>query len=243
MTDSSGTDDIIRLGCPFCRRDPERYKKCRSCNGAGFIELSQLKEHLKNVHPSKCPESDCSFVFEGNPIKEHARQHPNCKYRPKEGVEHMTEKQWQDVKQVPKRRRNTTPGEQWKVIYRALFGNSAPIPPPYLPSLDQYHRIAGKPPPELLSALRTRILLSGPPHMPFLVDENFLRFCLGFVVPTLFDVVGEQGLLPGSSKSLPVPQQPPQAVVAHFENELGRFATDGNHDFDETEDMFALAEW
>lgn len=43
MADIDNIDDIIRLGCPFCRRNPERYKKCRSCNGAGFTELSQVK--------------------------------------------------------------------------------------------------------------------------------------------------------------------------------------------------------
>ncbi|KAH8902520.1 hypothetical protein BR93DRAFT_246362 [Coniochaeta sp. PMI_546] len=197
MTDLSSADDIIRLGCPFCRRDPERYKKCRSCNGAGFTELSQVKDHLKRVHPPKCPA--CSFVLEGSPIAGHAEKHPNCRYRLKEGVEYMTEKQWQDVRRVPKRCRKTSPGEQWKVIFRKLFGNSVPIPPPYLPSLEQYRRIAGRPPAELLSALQTRILTSGQP-IPFFVDENSLRFCLRLVVPTLFDLVGEHGLLPGTGR-------------------------------------------
>lgn len=153
----------------------------------------------------------------------------------------MTEKQWQDVRKVPKRCRNTSPGEQWRVIFRNLFGNSVPIPPPYVPSLDQYRRVASRPPPELLSALHARILTSGQP-MPFFVDEKSLRFCLGLVVPTLFDLVSEQGFLPGSSTSMSVPQLLPPAVTAYPENEPGETVADGNDGFDnEEEDIFALA--
>lgn len=52
MTDSGTTDDKIRLGCPFRRRDPDRYKKCRSCNGPGSTELSQVKYVLEAANDS-----------------------------------------------------------------------------------------------------------------------------------------------------------------------------------------------
>jgi hypothetical protein len=164
----------------------------------------------------------------------------DCKYRPKEELEYMTEKQWQDVRKVPKRCRNTSPGEQWRVIFRKLFGNSVPIPPPYLPSLAQYRRIAGRPSPGLLSALETRILTSGLP-LPFFVDENSLRFCLRLVVPALFDLVGEHGLLPGDTTPMPGPL--PQAVADHSEQQIRETGTVDHHDIHkEAEDILWLAD-
>ncbi|KAB5523076.1 hypothetical protein GE09DRAFT_1153811 [Coniochaeta sp. 2T2.1] len=154
----------------------------------------------------------------------------------------MTEKQWEDVRKVPKRCRDTSPGEQWKVIFSKLFGDNVPVPPPYLPSLDQYRRIATTPPQELLSALEIRILNSGQ-TVPFHVEQNSLRVCLGLLVPALFDLVSEHGLLPSSSAPMPIPQQFPQPTMFFSEGNLDGLAPQHDHDFhDEAERLLALAD-
>ena len=154
----------------------------------------------------------------------------------------MTETQWQDVRKLPKRCRNTSPGEQWRIIFRKLFGNNVPVPPPYLPSLDQYRRIAATPPQELLSALEVRILTSGG-TIPFHIDPDFLRVCLRLLVPNFFDLVSEHGLLPGIPAALPSPQQFVLPEVFYHEGDMGGQAAHHDHDsHDDTERLLTLAD-
>lgn len=146
----------------------------------------------------------------------------------------MTEGQSQELKKMPKRCRNTSPGDQWRVIYTKLFGDSVPIPPPYLPSLEQYRRIAETPSPELVSALQDEVHVSG--HR---VEESLLRFCLGVVLPKFFNLVSEQG--PGSSTWMSVPQLLHQFGVPCPEHDPGGSATDDNFDLhSDTEDILNL---
>lgn len=155
----------------------------------------------------------------------------------------MTEQQWHEVRRVPRRCRRTSPGEQWKVIFKKLFANGVPVPQPYLPSLDQYRQIAGNPPPAFLSALQARILTSAR-LIPFVLDENMLRSCLELVVPALFDLVGEDGLFPGNPPPpMPAPQLLCQTVAAtRPEMEMDKLVADDHHDgiYDDAEGMFCL---
>jgi hypothetical protein len=182
------------------------------------------------VHSWTCPK--CFFVFEGKASDEHAKQHPECKYGRNDAIEHMSEKQQEALKNLPRRCRGTDRGKQWRAIFTILFGKDVPTPPPYLPSLDQYRRIAERPPLELVRATVTRLLNSG--HcFPFYVDENSVGLCLGIVIPTLFDFVSENGLLL-ENNGLPPPQEEP--LTHHHAGEHADYGMDHMVNIDDDAD-------
>jgi hypothetical protein len=129
-------------------------------------------------------------------------------------------------------------------MFRILFGNNVSIPPAYLPSVNQYRRIAANPSPALLSALQTKLLTSN--HtVPFQVNEDSVRFCLGHVLPAFLDSVGELEYLSGTVTLQPVPQTHPQ--VAGDQTQLDVQPVDEEHLFEFLEDgagdIFALEDF
>jgi len=149
---------------------------------------------MKSVHGPKCP--DCEYLFDEQASKTHVQQNPACRYRRKKHFEYITEAKWEEIEGIPRRGRDTRPGEHWKIIYRKLFGADNRIPAPYLPSLEHCRQAAAQPPERLLSYLQ-QIQLSNHPDgvIPFFPDETSLRLCLRVVVPTLIDFVSQNGVL------------------------------------------------
>ncbi|KAB5539336.1 hypothetical protein GE09DRAFT_1138467 [Coniochaeta sp. 2T2.1] len=73
------------LPCPFQRRNPTRYRSVKdpSCNGRGFKDIADLRDHIKRAHSSRygCHYCKDRFQVRDNAIEDMAKTHKKkCKY-------------------------------------------------------------------------------------------------------------------------------------------------------------------
>jgi hypothetical protein len=83
------------LPCPFQRRNPYRYAHVKdpACNGRGFKDIADLRDHIKRAHSSKYGCHYCKDRFQGrdNQIDDTARSHrERCKRFAKREVDEVS---------------------------------------------------------------------------------------------------------------------------------------------------------
>lgn len=83
QSEASGAENA--LPCPFQRRNPLRYRHVKdpACNGRGFKDIADLRDHIKRAHSSKYGCHYCKDRFQGrdNAVEDAAKSHKKkCKW-------------------------------------------------------------------------------------------------------------------------------------------------------------------
>lgn len=111
-----GTSRRLLLACPFCKKDPLRYKRCYRNK---LSRIRDVKQHLSRHHSLPIYCSICSDTFENeNDRDDHVRSR-SCMEQPKRIWEGVTHAQKMELKKraSPK----MSEAEQWFTIYEILF--------------------------------------------------------------------------------------------------------------------------
>ena len=98
-------------------------------------------------------------------------------------------------------------------MYRIIFPGvrDIDIPPPYIPSIDQYRQVASNPPPELVQQLSNRLLNSDPIVPPGLEPSRFVAAALR-LFPDFLYLVSRDGVMPSSPTPPPGVSEPNRDV-------------------------------
>ncbi|KAH8652269.1 hypothetical protein BX600DRAFT_472202 [Xylariales sp. PMI_506] len=128
--------DSLRWACPFFILLPGRFKSVKACAGAGFTDISRLKEHLYRCHsrPPSCARCHSVFINESG-LTAHLQRPESCslvksdvKYCPEDGIDQQT----MLAIRSRKRTANQSDMDKWNDIWNQLFPNR-PLPDsPYM---------------------------------------------------------------------------------------------------------------
>ncbi|KAK3293570.1 uncharacterized protein B0H64DRAFT_404907 [Chaetomium fimeti] len=119
------------FACPFCKHDPAKYKKTKTCCGPGWEDVHRVKEHVYRRHSLKnfCPR--CFDHFDKPELlKNHQRADVPCKLREKSS-DAITEEQEKQLRTRAKP--HASEEDKWKEMYRAIFPGEK-VPSPYYDS-------------------------------------------------------------------------------------------------------------
>jgi len=116
------------FACPFCKKNPLRY---RSCYSLRLTKISYVKQHISKNHPfpTYCPV--CMETFETPQARDAHARAQNCQRRPLLGWEGVTEAHRQQMRRKPPK--GTSEEEQWFMIFKMLFPE---LPFPSSPYID-----------------------------------------------------------------------------------------------------------
>lgn len=86
-TEKADAADGYMLPCPFQRRDPRRYQHVKdpACNGRGFKDIADLRDHIKRTHSHRygCPRCKERYQCRDNQLDETVKAHrEKCKNQP-----------------------------------------------------------------------------------------------------------------------------------------------------------------
>ncbi|KAF2663811.1 hypothetical protein BT63DRAFT_112518 [Microthyrium microscopicum] len=122
---------LLKLACPYYKRNPEVHKTWKSCSGPGFVSVHRLKEHLYRRHALRmhCPRCWQLFKNDGE-VDLHLRSKNICEIEETKTLEGFDKAQEACLKS--RKRTNLSEVERWKDIYRILFpedpSDSVPSP-------------------------------------------------------------------------------------------------------------------
>jgi hypothetical protein len=119
------------FACPFCKHDPAKYKKTKTCCGPGWEDVHRVKEHVYRRHSLKnfCPR--CFDHFDKPELlKNHQRADVPCKLREKSS-DAITEEQEKQLRTRAKP--HSSEEDKWKEMYRVIFPGEK-VPSPYYDS-------------------------------------------------------------------------------------------------------------
>ncbi|KAH6622707.1 hypothetical protein F5144DRAFT_517136 [Chaetomium tenue] len=119
------------FACPFCKHDPAKYKKTKTCCGPGWEDVHRVKEHVYRRHSFKnfCPR--CFDHFDKPELlKNHQRADVPCKLREKSS-DAITEEQEKQLRTRAKA--HSSEEDKWKEMYRVIFPGEK-VPSPYYDS-------------------------------------------------------------------------------------------------------------
>lgn len=128
---SKESDDLRLFACPFYKRRPHTYQKCRHKE---LTAVSRVKQHLSRQHqiPIRCLRCNLQFEDEQG-LEDHAQQRPSCDPQPRKVWEGVTRAQ--SILLQTRSDRKKTPEDQWYDVYKILFPNE-PLPEsPYMDSI------------------------------------------------------------------------------------------------------------
>jgi len=116
------------FACPFCKKNPLRY---RSCYSVRLTKISYVKQHISKNHPFPTYCSVCMEIFETPHVRDAHTRAQNCQRRPLVGWEGVTEVHRQQMRRKPPK--GTSEEEQWFMIFKMLFPE---LPCPSSPYID-----------------------------------------------------------------------------------------------------------
>ncbi|KAI0124075.1 hypothetical protein BJ170DRAFT_697047 [Xylariales sp. AK1849] len=129
MSERKGKKNTRRVDCPFLRYNPNMFGRCR---GKGFLNVSHLKEHLREKHQEPhCGE--CLQSLNDDQRKSHKCLGPGPpETRPRRNF--LTKKALAQLENRARNKtRNRTLEDQWVEIYKIIFPDERqPYPNPYL---------------------------------------------------------------------------------------------------------------
>ncbi|KAK4038176.1 hypothetical protein C8A01DRAFT_37881 [Parachaetomium inaequale] len=120
-----------KFACPFCKHDPVKYRKTKTCCGPGWDDVHRVKEHVYRRHSLKnfCPR--CFEHFDKpDLLKKHQRADVPCKLREK-SPGGITEEQEKQLRMRAKS--NCSEEDRWEEMYRSIFPGEK-VPSPYYDS-------------------------------------------------------------------------------------------------------------
>lgn len=121
------TSSRLTFACPFCKKDPSRY---RTCYRYILSRIRDVKQHISRCHrlPVYCP--SCMDTFETEALRDEHSRARSCPTRPVVEFDGVTEEQ----KKLLARRISSrlSEEEQWYAVFDILFVGHPRPPSPYI---------------------------------------------------------------------------------------------------------------
>ncbi|KAK4151984.1 hypothetical protein C8A00DRAFT_44896 [Chaetomidium leptoderma] len=125
-----------KFACPFCKHDPDKYRKVKTCCGPGWDDVHRVKEHIYRRHSLKslCPR--CFEHFDKpEALKSHQRADVPCKLR-EMALDAITEEQEKTLRLRAKS--NCSDEDKWGDMYRVIYPDEKVPSPYYDPETDSF---------------------------------------------------------------------------------------------------------
>ncbi|KAI0121705.1 hypothetical protein BJ170DRAFT_644003 [Xylariales sp. AK1849] len=122
---------VVKLACPFFKRDPAAWSNRLACTGPGWSTISRLKEHIYRSHrrpPHICKRCYESFVSEDR-LEDHSRADVPCRKSNAIPPTGINEYQYQQLRKKPPGTKSDS--ERWVEMYRIIFPLTDVVPSPY----------------------------------------------------------------------------------------------------------------
>lgn len=123
-----------KFACPFFKRNPEKYKRYRSCPGPGWDTVHRLKQHIYSRHmqPIQCVRCWDSFKTTEE-HEEHQRATQACQIKSKAIADGCDRDQEKRLRSKKRSAAVKSESDKWKQVWKILFPRDADdqIPTPF----------------------------------------------------------------------------------------------------------------